>query len=175
MFIHSGTIYCVPISAGHNTDFPQTSLPPTLQCRESNQSNSNGQSSSLAMRNVLTRLCTGSEAGSLWCSCGLKECKTFWTVYLWSSSNHSLFLFNPLVLFQVSAVARSGRITLYDVCSCTAICHIGLPVSYLLSSQLPCICANGKALILIGAQSNEDNQDALDIEVSVWSKTLLVA
>lgn len=56
---------------------------------------------------------------------------------------------------------------MYDVCSCTAICHVGMPESYLLSPQLPCICANGKVLILIGAQSNGENQEALDREVSV--------
>lgn len=56
---------------------------------------------------------------------------------------------------------------MYDVCSCTAICHVGLPESYLPSPQLPCICSNGKVLILIGAQSNGENQEALDREVSV--------
>lgn len=67
----------------------------------------------------------------------------------------------------VAAVVMSGRITMYDVCSCTAICHVGLPESYLLSPQLPCICANGKVLILIGAQSNGENQEALDRETTV--------
>ena len=76
-------------------------------------------------------------------------------------------------LFQVAALAKSGRITLYDVCSCTAICHVGLPESYLLSSQLPCICASGRVLILIGAQSNEENKEVLDGEVSVGSKTVI--
>ena len=49
---------------------------------------------------------------------------------------------------------------------CTAICHVGLPVPFLLSSQLPCICADGKVMTLIGAQMDEDNHETLDIEVS---------
>lgn len=67
----------------------------------------------------------------------------------------------------VAALTKSGRITMYDVCSCTAICHVGLPESYLLSSQLPCICASGRVLILIGAQSNEENKEVLDGETAV--------
>ncbi|KAJ7385419.1 oxidoreductase, acting on NAD(P)H [Desmophyllum pertusum] len=67
----------------------------------------------------------------------------------------------------ITAVTKSGRITLYDVSSCTAICHVGLPVSFQLSSQLPCICADGKVLMLIGAQTDEENHDALDLETSV--------
>lgn len=76
-------------------------------------------------------------------------------------------MFHGTLFFQVAAVVTSGRITMYNVCSCTAICHVGLPESYLLSPQLPCICDNGKVLILIGAQSNGENQEALDSEVSV--------
>ena len=50
--------------------------------------------------------------------------------------------------------------------SCTAICHVGLPVPFLLSSQWPCICADGKVLMLVGAQIDEENHDDLDIEAS---------
>lgn len=57
--------------------------------------------------------------------------------------------------------------------SCTAICHVGLPVPFLLSSQWPCICADGKVLMLVGTQIDEENDDDLDIEASalleVWS------
>lgn len=62
---------------------------------------------------------------------------------------------------------------MYDVNSCTAICHVGLPVPFLLSSQWPCICADGKVLMLVGAQIDEEDHDDLDIEASalleVWS------
>ena len=37
---------------------------------------------------------------------------------------------------------------------------------FLLSSQSPCICADGKILMLIGAQVDEENRDDLDIEAS---------
>ena len=55
---------------------------------------------------------------------------------------------------------------MYDVNSCTAICHVGLPVPFLLSSQSLCICADGKVLMLIGAHMNEENHDDLNIEAS---------
>lgn len=72
-----------------------------------------------------------------------------------------------MLFFQIAAVTKSGRITLYDVNSCTAICHVGLPVPFLLSSQSPCICADGKLLMLIGAHMDEENDDDLDIETAV--------
>ena len=37
---------------------------------------------------------------------------------------------------------------------------------FLLSSQSLCICAGGKVLMLIGAHSDEENHDDLDIEAS---------
>ena len=55
---------------------------------------------------------------------------------------------------------------MYDVNSCTAICHVGLPVPFLLSSQSLCFCADGKVLMLIGAHMDEENHDDLDIEAS---------
>jgi len=67
----------------------------------------------------------------------------------------------------IVAVTKSRRITLYDVTSCTAICHVGLPVPFLLSSQWPCICADGKVLMLVGTQIDEENDDDLDIETAV--------
>ena len=63
-------------------------------------------------------------------------------------------------------MTKSRRIAMYDVNSCTAICHVGLPVPFLLSSQLLCICADGKILMLIGAHMDEENLDDLDIEAS---------
>jgi len=46
-------------------------------------------------------------------------------------------------------------------------------VPFLLSSQSPCIYADGKILMLIGAQIDEENPDDLDIGASapsqVWS------
>lgn len=84
-----------------------------------------------------------------------------------SSPKHTLSKFIHFFLFcQIVAVTKSRRITLYDVSSCTAICHVGLPVSFLLSSQSPCICADGKVLMLIGAQMDEENHDDLNIEAS---------
>ena len=77
-----------------------------------------------------------------------------------------------MLLFQIVAVTKSRKITLYDVKSCTAICHVRLPVPFLLSSQSPCICADGKVLMLTGAQMDAENHDDLDIEASaveVWS------
>ena len=53
---------------------------------------------------------------------------------------------------------------------CTAICHVGLPEPFVLSPQLPCVCADGKILILIGAQMDEENDDALDVEVSIYRR-----
>ena len=71
-------------------------------------------------------------------------------------------------------MTKSTRITLYDVNSCTAICHVGLPEPFLLSSQSPCICADGKVLMLIGTHIDEESGDDLDIEASasvkVWSR-----
>ena len=83
---------------------------------------------------------------------------------------------NPLVnlicislvrfFFQIVAVKKSGSITLYDVLSGTAICHVRLPEPFCLSPQLPCIYADGKVLVLIGAQVDEEDDDALGVEVS---------
>jgi len=67
----------------------------------------------------------------------------------------------------IVAVKRSGKITLYDVLSCTALCHVGLPEPFCLSPQLPCICADGKNLVLIGAQMDEENDDALNVETAL--------
>lgn len=78
-----------------------------------------------------------------------------------------------MLFFQIAAVTKSGRITLYDVNSCTAICHVGLPVPFLLSSQSLCICADGKLLMLIGADMDEENDDDLDIEASAPLKIRL--
>lgn len=81
--------------------------------------------------------------------------------------------FIHLLFFQIAAVTKSGRITLYDVNSCTAICHVGLPVPFLLSSQSLCICADGEVLMLIGAHMDEDNHVDLDIEASAPVKIRL--
>ena len=78
-----------------------------------------------------------------------------------------------MLFFQIAAVTKNGRITLYDVNSCTAICHVGLPVPFLLSSQSLCICADGKLLMLIGAHMDEENDDDLDIEASAPLKIRL--
>ena len=69
------------------------------------------------------------------------------------------------ILFQIVAVKKSGGVTLYDVVSGTAICHVKLPDPFCLSPQLPCICADGKILVLIGAQIDDENEGSLDKEV----------
>ena len=70
------------------------------------------------------------------------------------------------MIFQIAAVKRSGVTTLYDVISCTAICHVGLPEPFSLSPQLPLVCADGKILVLTGAQMDGENDDVLNVEVS---------
>ncbi|KAM7446178.1 oxidoreductase [Porites harrisoni] len=67
----------------------------------------------------------------------------------------------------IVAVKKSGGVTLYDVVSGTAICHVKLPDPFCLSPQLPCICADGKILVLIGAQIDDENEGSLDKETAV--------
>ncbi|XP_068740235.1 WD repeat-containing protein 93-like [Montipora capricornis] len=67
----------------------------------------------------------------------------------------------------IVTVKRSGGITLYDVINCTAICHVGLQDPFSLSPQLPCLCADGKILVLIGAKIDEESEDTLDAETAV--------
>lgn len=67
----------------------------------------------------------------------------------------------------IVAVKKSGRITMYNVVSCTAICHVGLPEPFCLSPQLPCVCGDGKVLVVIGAQVDEENDAGLDVETAV--------
>ena len=40
-----------------------------------------------------------------------------------------------------------------------------LPDPFCLSPQLPCICADGKILVLIGAQIEDESEGSLDKEV----------
>ncbi|XP_029186083.2 WD repeat-containing protein 93-like [Acropora millepora] len=62
----------------------------------------------------------------------------------------------------IITVKKSGDITLYDVISCTAICHVALQEPFVLSSQLPCLCADGKILVLIGLKIDEENESNSD-------------
>ena len=70
------------------------------------------------------------------------------------------------MIFQIVAVKRSGVTTLYDVISCTASCHVGLPEPFSLSHQAPLVCADGKVLVLTGVQMDEENDEVLNVEVS---------